>query len=124
MSKKIIIIDDDKRIRNMFKIALEIQGYDVTEMDAQDFLKFDMKIKQKSDLIILDIMMPKINGLDLLNMLKTDSATKNIKVIMVTALSDEISKKRASDLGAYAYLVKSELSMPSMIEKFKEALTN
>lgn len=122
MGKSIIIIDDDPRIRNMYKAALDIQGFDVTETDGQKFLNGITKFKQKPDLILLDIMMPKVNGLDVLDILKAKPETKDIKVMMITALSDAASRKRALDSGAHSYLVKSELTMSEIIEKIKVAL--
>lgn len=121
MGKSIIIVDDDPRIRSMYKAALDIQGFDVTETDGQKFLNDIMKLKQKPDLILLDIMMPKVNGLDVLDILKAEPKTKDIKVIMITALSDAASRKRALDSGAHSYLVKSELPMSEMIEKIRAA---
>jgi CheY-like chemotaxis protein len=123
MKKRIMVIDDDPQIRQMYKLALEMHGYEVVaEPDGEKALATLMKDDHKPDLILLDIMMPNISGLNVLSMIKTEPATRNIKVIMLSALSDLSIKEKAALFGAHSYIVKSELSMPDMIKKIEEAI--
>lgn len=125
MKKRIMIIDDDPRISEVYKTALEMQDYEVVaKVDAEKAMDAIIKDGDKPDLILLDIMMPKISGLELLDIIKTKSKIKNTKVIMLSALSDETIKKKAMDQGAYSYMVKSELSMSEVIEKIRDALNS
>lgn len=119
---KIMIIDDDPQIREIYKSALEMRGYEVVSNPGGEKV-MDMLTKgSKPDLILLDVMMPKVSGLDVLDMLKSDAALKDIKVVMMTAVSDESIRKKTEERGAYAYIVKSELSMSEVIGKIEEAI--
>jgi DNA-binding response OmpR family regulator len=125
MKKRIMIIDDDPQIREIYQVALEMQDYEIiVEPDGKKALDVLVKDKKKPDLVLLDIMMPKIHGLDVLNMIKTNPATANIKVIMLSAISDETAKKKAAEYGAYSYLVKSEFSMAEIIKKVSDAINS
>ncbi|MDD3035379.1 MAG: response regulator [Candidatus Saccharimonadaceae bacterium] len=123
MSKTIMVIDDDEQIRDLYEASLKLKGYKViSEPDGEKGLSALRKADKKPDLILLDVMMPKVHGLDVLNMIKSDNDIKHIKVITFTALSDDTIREKAMKYGAYGYIVKSELSMMEIIDKIEEAL--
>jgi len=125
MSKKIMIVDDDPQLRAMYKAALEMRDYEVTmDIDGEAALNSLIKDKFRPDLILLDVMMPKMHGLEVLDVIKHDDNTKDIKVIMLSAVSDEDVKIKAANHGAYSYIVKSEISMADVIEKIEETLNS
>ena len=103
--KTIMVVDDERSIRVSIKAALEGEGYAFTEAGSgKDALA---KIsKSKPDLIILDVMMPGMDGFQVLETLKSGSSTKNIPVIMLTAKSDISSVEEGHKLGATYYLTK------------------
>ena len=79
-------------------------------------------IEFKPNLILLDAMMPQVNGFDVLDILRNTPETANIKVIMLTALSQDTDRKRAEELGADDYLVKSQVVIADVIDKIKHHL--
>lgn len=117
--EKILIVEDDIPLRDMYQARLEMEGYEVeVAYDGEEGLS--KTIKEKPNLIILDLMMPKISGLDFLDILKTTPSTKNIPVIVLTALTND--KKKAIDSGAEDYLIKSECKLEEVLAKIKEVL--
>lgn len=117
--KKILIIDDEKPIVKMYKTTLE--DYEVIEAyNGEDGLK--LAKEQKPDLIYLDIIMPKYNGLDVLRNLKQDRETCDIPVILLTNLPEEASASKAKALGAIGYFVKAEYEPEKVAEETKKIL--
>ncbi|HUC95830.1 MAG TPA: response regulator, partial [Candidatus Saccharimonadia bacterium] len=119
---KIMLVEDDNNLREIYQARLNAEGYDtVTAMDGEEALA--LVGKEKPDLIILDVMMPKISGFDTLDILKNSPLTKDIKVIMMTALSQAEDKIRAQKLGAQNYLVKSQVTLEDIVKAVKDALS-
>lgn len=121
MAHSILIVDDDIILRQMYEERLKAEDFTVdVATDGEEALK---KAKDKKyDLILLDIMMPKINGLDVLKMLKADEDTKNIPVILLTALIQDVDKQKGLAFGADDYIVKSETMPGEVMEKIKKVL--
>ncbi|HUD07337.1 MAG TPA: response regulator [Candidatus Saccharimonadales bacterium] len=118
---KILLVEDDNSLRGLYKTRLEAEGYIVAiAQDGEEALS--IVTKENPDIIILDVMMPKISGFDTLEILRSRPETKGIKVIMMTALSQAQDKARATDLGANRYLVKSQVALEKFIETIKEVL--
>ena len=121
MGKSILIVDDDLTLREMYIERLKMEGFIVeAAKDGEEAIQ-----KAKTDhpnVILLDIMMPKINGLDVLKMLKSDDDTKNIPVLLLTALIQDIDKAKGLASGADDYIVKSETMPGEVIQKIKTAL--
>lgn len=118
---KILLVDDDKVFDEMYKLRLEASGYEVVVVeDGEKALVSAMD--ENPDLILLDIMMPKINGLDVLDILKSTPETKNIPVIILTALLKDVNEVRGLMSGATGYLVKSEVTPAQVVEKIEQAL--
>lgn len=102
---KILIIDDEEPILNMYGEALS--GHEVLFANNGE-VGLDMAIKFDPDLILLDIIMPKFNGLDVLDKLKNEKDTASIPVMILSNLPKEASADKAKELGAVGYFVKAE----------------
>lgn len=117
--KKILIIDDEQAILNMYSAALGDFGV-ITAGNGEEGLKIARK--EKPDLIYLDIIMPQLNGLDVLKKLKADQATSEIPVILLTNLPEEASADKAKALGAEDYFVKVDYEPEKLAEATKKIL--
>lgn len=118
---KILLVEDDNNLREIYEARLMAEGYDiVSARDGEEALTVAMK--EKPDLVISDVMMPKISGFDMLDILRTTEETKNVKIIMMTALSQAEDKERAEKLGADRYLVKSQVTLEDVAKVAKEVL--
>lgn len=105
MQKNILLVDDEQDLVDMIKMRLESVGYKVTAAyDGQDAL--EKTKKEKPDLIILDIMLPKIDGYKVCRMLKFDEEYKKIPILMFTARAQESDKELGEQVGADSYLTK------------------
>jgi len=118
---KILLVEDDNNLREIYEARLQAEGYDiVSARDGEEALTIAMK--ERPDLIISDVMMPKISGFDMLDIIRSTEETKNVKVIMMTALSQAEDKERASKLGADRYLVKSQVTLEDVAKVAREVL--
>jgi CheY-like chemotaxis protein len=118
---KILLVEDDKSLREIYGVRLLAEGYDIVSAgDGEEALA--MAIKDRPDLIVSDVMMPKISGFDMLDILRSTSETKGIKVIMMTALSSEDQRARGEALGADRYLVKSQVGIEDVVRTVHEVL--
>ena len=116
-----MLVEDDNNLREIYQARLSSEGYDtVTASDGEEALS--IVGREKPDLIILDVMMPKISGFDTLDLLKNNPLTRDIKVIMMTALSQAEDRARAQKLGAQNYLVKSQVTLEDIVKAIKDAL--
>lgn len=121
MGKKILIVDDEKDPRSALATAFRNEGFEVFEAgDGEEGLQ--LVLKEKPDLILLDIIMPKINGLEVLERIKGDESTKHIKVILLTVLEDMESVSRAIEHGGQDYFVKTNWKLQDIVDKVKEKL--
>ena len=119
---KILIIEDDKFLLKLYSDKLRRQGFEVFEsLTGEEGL--NRLSVEKPDLIILDLVLPGKNGFDVLKEVKDNPEIKDIPVIILTNLGQESDIKRGLDLGAAAYLVKTEFSVNQLAEKVKEHLT-
>ncbi|NCU38423.1 response regulator [Candidatus Saccharibacteria bacterium] len=120
---KILLVEDDKSLREIYGVRLLAEGYDIVSAgDGEEALA--MAIKDRPDLIVSDVMMPKISGFDMLDILRSTTETKNIKVIMMTALSSEDQRQRGVSLGADRYLVKSQVGIEDVVRTVHEVLAD
>jgi CheY-like chemotaxis protein len=119
--KKILFVEDETAIQKTLGESLRNKGYDVqSALDGEIALK--LVKNEKPDLILLDIILPKKNGLEVLEELRKDKSTKDIPVIILTNLENIGEVERAIELGATTYLVKANYSLDEVIEKVKKAL--
>ncbi len=118
---KILLVEDDKSLREIYGVRLLAEGYDIVSAgDGEEALA--MAIKEKPTLIVSDVMMPKISGFDMLDILRSTTETKDIKVIMMTALSSEDQRQRGEQLGADRYLVKSQVGIEDVVRTVHDVL--
>lgn len=116
--KKILLVEDDTALAGVYRSRLDLEGFDVHEVNnGEDALS--AAIDYRPDLILLDAMMPKISGFDVLDILRNTPDTTNIRVIMLTALSQPKDKERAESLGVDDYLVKSQVVIGDVVERVK-----
>jgi len=118
---KILLVEDDKSLREIYGVRLLAEGYDIVSAgDGEEALA--MAIKERPELIVSDVMMPKISGFDMLDILRSTTETKDIKVIMMTALSSEDQRARGVALGADRYLVKSQVGIEDVVRTVHDVL--
>ena len=116
--KKILLVEDDEALASVYKSRLELEGFDTKGVfNGEEALS--TAISFKPDLILLDAMMPKISGFDVLDILRNTVETADVRVIMLTALSQPKDKERAEALGVNEYLVKSQVVIGDVIERVK-----
>lgn len=118
---KVMVVEDDASLREIYSIRITAEGYEVVSAgDGEEALA--VAVREKPDLILSDVMMPKISGFDMLDILRSTPETANIKVIMMTALSADDQRQRGERLGANRYLVKSQVGIEDVINTIHEVL--
>ena len=119
--KKIMIVEDDLALREIYSIRLTAEGYTIVVAgDGEEALA--VAAQEKPDLILSDVMMPKISGFDMLDILRATPELKDIKVVMMTALSSPEQRARGEALGADRYLVKSQVGIEDVVNVIHEVL--
>jgi CheY-like chemotaxis protein len=118
---KVLLVEDDNNLREIFQMRLQAEGYSaVVAADGEEGLVTAMK--EKPDLVIADVMMPKLSGFEMVESLRAAPETKDIKVIMMTALGQAEDQARGEKLGVLKYLVKSQVTLEDFARVVKEAL--
>lgn len=118
---KILLVEDDSNLREIYGARLEAEGYEIiSASDGEEALA--LAVRERPELIISDVMMPKISGFDMLDILRSTPETRSVKVIVMTALSQEEDRKRGEQLGADRYLVKSQVTLDDVVGITKELL--
>ncbi len=118
---KILVIEDDEMMLRMYTKMFTYVGMET--MVAKDGEEGLEKAKsEKPALIVLDIMMPKINGLDVLKQLKAWKETEKIPVVLLTNISDDAVLSEALKLGAIGYLIKSQIANSELVDEIKQYL--
>lgn len=119
--KKILLVEDDKPLRELYEINLKDEGYEVISVsNGQNALA--KAVDEKPDLIILDIMLPEIDGFSVLDILKTTPKTKTIPVVILTVLSERETKQKCQAYGIEDFFVKSESPISQILKRIKEIL--
>jgi len=116
--KKILLVEDDEALAGVYRSRLEIEGFDVKEVHDGEYALSEA-ISFRPDLILLDAMMPRVSGFDVLDILKNTPETMNIKIIMLTALNQPKDKENAEALGVDEYLVKSQVVISDVVERVR-----
>lgn len=119
--KTILVVEDEGALQKALGDVLSQEGFEViAALDGE--LGLQLAQDKKPNLILLDLILPKRNGLDVLEALKKNSSTKDIPVIVLTNLEDMKNIQRAVDLGATTYLVKANYSIEEVLQKVKETI--
>jgi len=120
--KKILFVEDESALQKTFGEILSQEGYEMTSaLDGEAGLR--LAKLDKPDLILLDLILPKINGFEVLKSLKENKETKNIPVIVLTNLEAMEDIDKAISLGAISYLVKTEYDLEEVLEKIKNIIS-
>ena len=120
--KRILLVEDDDALANVYLTRLQAEGFDVRRVaNGEDALV--SALDYHPDLVLLDVMMPKVSGFEVLDILRNTPETTNLKVIMLTALSQESDKQRAESMGVDDYLVKSQVVIADVIDRIKHHLS-
>lgn len=116
--RRILLVEDDDALASVYMMRLQAEGFDVRRV-ANGEEALAAALNYHPDLVLLDVMMPKVSGFDVLDIIRNTPETANLKVIMLTALSQESDKQRAEALGVDDYLVKSQVVIADVIERIK-----
>ncbi len=120
--KRILLVEDEANLRELMKYRLEEAGYEViTATDG--FFAVSMARSQRPDIILLDLMLPKLDGYTVCRMLRLNDITKEIPIIMITARTAPQDKDRGLEIGANDYLAKP-VDVPTLLEKISELIKN
>jgi two-component system phosphate regulon response regulator PhoB len=119
--KRILLVEDEDALANVYVARLQAEGFEVRRVaNGEEALAGALSFKP--DLVLLDVMMPKVSGFDVLDILRNTPETANLKVIMLTALSQESDRERAESLGVDDYLVKSQVVIADVVDRIKQHL--
>ena len=126
MPKKLLIIEDNANILCALQAKFRIEGFEVLTENGSNPAEeiISLTNKEKPDYIVLDLILPKVDGFSLLADLKADAQLAKIPVFIFTNLSDEDSRQRGASFGAEQYLIKSELNIDDFVEKIKKIIKN
>jgi DNA-binding response OmpR family regulator len=118
---KLLIADDETSIRGLVRVTLEGEGFDIFEA-ADGEAAMEIARTQHPTLILLDVMMPRLDGLEVCRRLKGDPATKDIVIVLLTAMAQDTDRERGQSAGADDYLTKpfSPLALLKMVEAVRE----
>ena len=121
--KRLLLVEDDDALATVYLTRMQAEGFEVRRVaNGEEALASALSFKP--DLVLLDVMMPKVSGFDVLDILRNTPETANLKIIMLTALSQESDKERAESLGVDDYLVKSQVVIADVIERIRHHLAN
>jgi CheY-like chemotaxis protein len=119
---KILLVEDDNNLREIYEARLQAEGYDIiSARDGEEALV--VAKSELPDLVISDVMMPKISGFEMLDILRNTEGLKDVRVIMLTALGQAEDQTRADSLGADRYLVKSQVTLEDIVNAAQQLLT-
>jgi DNA-binding response OmpR family regulator len=120
--KRILLVEDDDSLASVYSARLQAEGFDVRRV-ANGEEALAAALSYKPDLALLDVMMPKVSGFDVLDILRNTPETAGLKIIMLTALSQESDIERAKQLGVDEYLVKSQVVIADVVDKIRQHLS-
>lgn len=121
MGKKILIVEDDTALYNLYKTELTLKDYEVSNV-AEGNLAFEAIKSQNPDLVLLDLMLPGKNGLQILEEVKTNEETQNTRIVMLTNFGNEDNVSKALELGAEDYIMKYNIVPSELSEKVASIL--
>ncbi len=117
---KVLVVEDDKFLQKILLMKFGAEGFDVRgAADGEDAIK--QMLAEKPSLVLLDLILPKMNGFEVLTEMKTNPNMRDVPVIVLSNLGQEEDINRARQLGAIEFLIKSNLSIQEVVQKIKEA---
>lgn len=119
--KKILLVEDDDTLAEVYRQRLELEGFDVRRSNNGESALSDA-VEYRPDLILLDVMIPNLSGFDVLDILRNSPQSRNVYIIMLTALSQPKDAERAKQLGADDFLVKSQVVIGDVVARIKNKL--
>lgn len=119
--KFILVIEDDVAYANVYQRKLSKEGYEVV-VEQSGEAAIELAKKRHPDLILLDLVMPGKNGFEVLQELRADPELKNVKIIVASNLSQDVDIEKAKKAGADDYFIKSNVSVPEMVQLVKESI--
>ncbi|MBU4332662.1 response regulator [Patescibacteria group bacterium] len=119
--KKVLIIEDEDMLSDMYKVKFEKEKFQFLRA-TEGSEGLEMAKREKPDVILLDVIMPKMDGFAVLQALKADSATKSARVILLTNLGQDEDIQKGKDMGADDYLVKANFTPTQVVEKVRMLL--
>jgi DNA-binding response OmpR family regulator len=123
MAKKILVVEDEVTLHRALVDSLTQAGYEtLSALDGE--IGWDLISKENPDLVLLDIILPKLDGFEVLENMKSEPKTANIPVIILTNLGDISDIQKALDLGASTYLVKADFHLEDVLKKIEQTLSN
>ena len=115
---RILLVEDDLALATAYRVRMEAEGFEVKHCpNGEEALQ--TALEYHPDLIVLDIMMPKISGFDVLDILRNTKQTAHTKIVILTALSQPSDRQRAKDLGADEFLVKSQAVIADVMKRIR-----
>lgn len=118
---KLLLVEDDQELASVYQARFQAEGFDVSwTPNGEEALT--KTIELKPDLLLLDIMMPRVSGYDTLDILRNTPDTKHIKIIVLSALSQKKDIEKAKSLGADEYCVKSQITIDDVVAKVRQLL--
>lgn len=118
---KVLIVEDDSMILDMYVHKFEQEGFAVSQLDRGDNV-VELSEKEQPNIILLDVIMPGLDGFSVLQALKANDKTKNIPVIILTNLGQDEDKNKGMSLGAVGYITKSNMTPGDVVRKVREFL--
>ena len=119
--KRILFVEDDNALANVYVVRLEAEGFKIRRVNnGEDALEAALEFHP--DLVLLDIMLPKLNGLDVLNIFRNTPETTELKVIILTALGQPSDVARAKELGVNEYIIKSQVVISDVVTQIRSML--
>jgi len=119
----VLLVEDDTFLANIYKTKFEMEGFKISVSDNGENGLKDVKSK-KPDIILLDILLPKMDGFAVLEKLKKDGETKDIPVILLTNLGQKDDVEKGLEMGAADYLIKAHFKPSEVVDKVKKILGN
>ncbi len=119
--KTILLVEDDDNLANVYEMRLQAEGFKTVRV-ANGEEALQAALQSQPSLILLDVMMPKVSGFDVLDILRATPETADVKVIMLTALGQDSDRERAQALGVDDFLVKSQVVIADVVDRIKQHL--
>ncbi len=121
--KKILLVEDEPMLSNLLKGRLEKDGFQVTQAKDGDEALIMLR-KDKFDLVLLDIILPKISGFEVMETMKSDPNIQEVPIVIISNLGQESDVEKGQSLGAVGYFIKAQLSIEELVSKIKEFFSN